>query len=146
LVAWGVSLAFRADPDRLFERAFGMRPPEGVKDLLAERHYAGGPGDQTILFQFTADRPTIDRLVAHRGFKPDMDRIETYWGEKQNTSRLWDDLFIRMLVLPGPKWKNPPHISEPILYKWQRGPHEVEAAIMLWDAKSKKAYVMWLLG
>jgi hypothetical protein len=146
LVASGVSQPFRANPSQLFERVFGMRPPEGVKDLEAERHYAGGPGDQIILIQFTADRATIDKLVAARGFKEDKDAIELYSDDERNPARLWDRLFTGVILLSGPKWKHAPMISEPFVYKWDDVPDDAHRITMLWDAKSGRAYVMWTLG
>jgi hypothetical protein len=141
IVACGVGLYFRADPNGLFEQAFGVRPPDGVTDLEGERHM--GPGETTILLQFTADRSTIDKLVALREFKPDDRHLDMYWKEDRDAKKLWHEMFARLILFAGPKWKQAPQISSPVLYHLQRRQY-VDWATLLWDAETRKGYVMWL--
>ncbi len=146
VVACLVSMYFRADPEQLFKRAFGVPPPAGVSELEVERHYAGGPGDTVVLIRFLADRATIDKLISHRRFVREKEWVEILWSQRPDPQERWRRVFSDAVDFGGRAWKKGPPISKPFLYRWGGFEYSGERTILLWDAQSERGYAVYSLG
>ncbi|MBN1345941.1 MAG: hypothetical protein JXQ73_24840 [Phycisphaerae bacterium] len=147
LVIAVVFMYFRVDPEGLFERVFGVRPPEGIRNLQVERHFQGGPGDAAILLRFQADRSTLERLLANKAFGDCQDWLNELLELYPDPQERWDQIFQpAMLTFASSCWHKTPTISRPVLYRWDDFAKTGTRVILLWDAASESAYVVWLLG
>jgi len=59
-----VGLLLNVRPGWAFREAFGVDPPSGVQDVRIWRHYLGGPGEQVLIIEFTADAKALEGLLA----------------------------------------------------------------------------------
>lgn len=58
---------FQIPRDWAFREAFGVDPPAGIRSLRMWRHYEGGPGEHSLIFEFLADEADIRALTAKFG-------------------------------------------------------------------------------
>ncbi len=140
LVGIVVGLFFRLSQEQAFEKAFGVSPPSGVRDFDATMLRAM---DTIILFRFTANRETIDQLIAKRAFEQDRESVEWYGHD---WSFLWGQVFSSFDEIGGEAWQNVAPMAEPELYRWRHPILFIEETILLWDADSGRAYVLYLFN
>ena len=99
--------------------------------------------DTIILFRFTSDREMIDELIGKRAFEQDRESVELFGHD---WSLLWGQVFSNFDELGGRSWQNVAPMSEPELYRWTNPILGIENTILLWDAESGRAYVLYLFG
>ena len=102
----------------LFKEAFSIAPPEGVTDLRARAHYAGGPGDRLILIEFRSDAMAIRRIVAARGFAERTDESKLYFEGFSTWQQFWKS---QMYLAEGynHRWKSISPMVRPEVYRWE---------------------------
>lgn len=61
-----VGWLLRATPEWAFQEAMEIDPPPGVHVTKVQRHYEGGPGEHTLIVEFTADDSTLKSLISGR--------------------------------------------------------------------------------
>jgi hypothetical protein len=150
VVAVAMFVCLSSNSNDVFESAFGIRTPAGVRELRADRRYAGGPGDTTTVIRFVADQATIDALLKPRSFTAD-DQALSEWRRQGNWQRLCYELFGNFSELGAEHGGRPsviPPMGEPhvYVYKSQEAGQANESGVLLWDAATGQAYVQWLFG
>ena len=138
-----LSPLFRLGKEEAFELAFGLKPPPGVSDLVVERHYEGGPGDYTLLLQFTADPATIEQITSHREFAPYED-LAALWDEVNGNWSAFVDALHGYAARPGWWQQLKPMRNPDILQWWPQG--KARGTLLLWDPQSGTAYAAHWLG
>lgn len=128
---------------QLFHQAFGMNPPAGVKELQAEGHYAGGPGDQVYFLHFFASRQAIEQIMADKPMTRDLDSVENYMRGERDWNSFWA-AHIGQWAVFKPAWATVPPMKEPELYHWSLG--SIQGVTFLWDAATGEAYVIYTFG
>jgi hypothetical protein len=151
IVAGALFACLSSSSNAVFESVFGIRPPPGVRDLRADRRYAGGPGDTTAVIRFVADKATIDALLAPQSFVAD-DQALGEWRQRGNWQQLCYEVFGNLTELGAEPHGGTPSIIPPMgephvyVYKLDKGGQAPRAAVLLWDAATGQAYVQWLVG
>lgn len=144
-VAIAAALAFRLSDAKALWLVFQTSPPNGVTGIVADRKYAGGPGDQVLWLQFRADETTLRELLSHRGFEQDRDFVRQ-WPAEQGTlpkETLWAQVFGGLLSEHHP-WRGLP---APRNFEVFRGGNRIAPDItILWDRDAAVAYVLYSLG
>ena len=129
-----------------FEYAFGIAPPSGVQNIEVSRYYAGGPGDAFTLLRFTADRAAIEESVAFRPFILDSEVVEFVFLPDNGLQRLWHSLFGGFAEYGGEAWEAPSQLNSPEVYKWHGAHSKLTGVILLWDAGTGEAFVLYTIG
>lgn len=140
-----VSPLIRLSKQQAFELAFGMAPPPGVRELRFERHYEGGPGDNSILMTFKADHACIEQITSLRAFGPDEYALER-WEERGRDWSTWvarERATIRGQT--GKWWRQLPPMAEPQFLQWGHGDRP-EGTLLIWEPATERAYVHYFLG
>lgn len=143
VVGLGVGLACRLTDATAFRIVFQTDPPESVTDVVAERWYAGGPGDEVLLMHFRTDAVTLDTLLKPRGFQLDVD-VTRLWNEVFKEHKdIWEHVFGGLLP-KGHRWHELTAPDNPAVYTGGNGisPN----IVMLWDPAEQKAYVLYSVG
>lgn len=87
----GVSagLLLSVSPAWAFREAFEIDPPSGIRDVRIHRHYLGGPGEQALFIEFTADAGAWQQLVDAHTPASQSTAIERW----RAAGGAWDQLF-----------------------------------------------------
>lgn len=88
----GCGAAFRVIPSWAFAEAFGVDQPSGIRDLHIWRHYEGGPGEHSLIFEFNANEDAISTLTGPFPKPAKYSPYPTRWDEvvqKQGESNAW---------------------------------------------------------
>lgn len=84
--------AFRVIPSWAFGEAFGIDQPTGIRDLRIWRHYEGGPGEHSLIFEFNANEDAIRSLTASFPKNERNSQYPATWSEvaqKFGTHNAW---------------------------------------------------------
>lgn len=81
VIGLGCGAAFRVIPSWAFTEAFGVDQPIGIRDLRNWRHYEGGPGEHSLIFEFFANEEAIRTLTASFPKPANHSQYPTIWGE-----------------------------------------------------------------
>jgi hypothetical protein len=143
LLVCGLPLAyFAGTTNRLFNRVFGISPPQGVGQLVIDSASIGLSGAQTILMRFTADQTTIDRLVRDQGFTVDKD-MNLFYETGKDWARLWSHAFSNFPESGGRAWEKAALMADPVLLVHNHSEGITSVTVkMLWDRASGRAYVV----
>jgi hypothetical protein len=128
---------FRIDAKDVFERAFGMPPPVGVRDLTVDSNLR--LVDTTQLLRFTADQATIIQITAAPRFRIVRETTQGY-PEPPNWGSIWSRVFSAVGGQGGPAWKKVEPMKKPIHFIMEDA-HSPWTANVLWDADSGRTYV-----
>lgn len=83
-----VGILLSVGPDWAFREAFGLEPPNGVHDAKIWRHFVGGPGEHTLIIEFTADDAAFQTLVRAHPPQSDSDRVKRW----KKSGGAWDSV------------------------------------------------------
>lgn len=72
--------ALNWSPADAFREAFKADPPPGVSDVRIHRHYTGGPGEHVLIIEFTADGPSMRKLLSLHPIVPDSRALAEWSG------------------------------------------------------------------
>jgi len=86
LIGGAAGYALRVTPGWAFQEAMQIDPPPGVTVTHIARHYEGGPGEHTLIVEFTADVTAMDALLKQAPGLKDGRKLE-HWLEGPQT---WD--------------------------------------------------------
>jgi len=143
LVGSIAGLAIRLTDAKAFQVVFETDPPKGVKGVLAERWYVGGPGDQILLMQFRTDAAGLEPLRSRRGLNPDADVIRLWSEVFKERKSVWEHVFGGLLPEDN-RWHRVAAPTDPIVYCSGNG--ITPNIIVLWDLDAGVAYVMYSVG
>jgi hypothetical protein len=143
VVGVALSFCFRLTATSAFDLAFGFKPPPGITEIVAERHYAGGPGDKVMLLRFKADANAIQQLLASGKIQE-----QPSWFRDSGQGEPWSDIWMRfaggMKSMIPEDWSEIEPMSAPKYYEaW---PRFATRTHLLWDAATGRAYVIYTLG
>jgi len=129
-----------------FEYAFGITPPVGVHDVVAYRRWPGGPGDRLVLLHFSADRAAIEKTVAARPLELDPHIVEDTLGAHKDVPRFWRSIFSTYFDYGGAEWQIPTKLVAPEVYEWRGSHPKITLITLLWDAATREAFALYLIG
>lgn len=86
LIGGAAGHALRVTPGWAFQEAMQIDPPPGVRVTRIARHYEGGPGEHTLIVEFTADAAAMGALLKQAPGLKDGRKLE-HWLEGPQT---WD--------------------------------------------------------
>lgn len=97
-VAVGVAIGFLLSVDRAvaFRDAFGIDPPRGVRMSHVRRHYLGGPGEEVVIMELTADPPGLAALTSLPTARTQTESLADW----RTLGGSWEDAF-EVFVGPG---------------------------------------------
>ena len=143
ILACVIAASLHLGDDEAFERAFGSPPPVGVRELHID--YSLTFVDTVTLMRFRADQAAIDRVLAGRPFVSESDMVQLFVGEVNDIDKLWRYAFTGFGDLGSEPWQDHPPMSRPALYRWSNE-DALEQTVLLWDAQSGRAYVLYTFG
>ncbi len=144
-VAVGVAIGWllRVTPGWAFREAMEIDPPAGVHVTRVQRHYEGGPGEHTLIIEFTADESALKTLISDQVMEQSEHsrRIEDWFS----AGRTWEaafDCFCRPTTFPFSRrsWMRIRPLDNPQVYDFGivNGGH----LALLYDASSKRAVMV----
>jgi hypothetical protein len=149
VIVVGMSLLMRPTPAKLFEQAFGVVPPDNVRNLSGVIGFGGGfTSDMTANLHFSADAPTVQSLLAVRGF---VGTRQQEIDELRRGTMTWPEFRSAVFgvfgseAYVGKAWGTVPPMKDPRVYKWERHHDGVltEDVILLWDAATGEVFVIY---
>lgn len=154
VIGLGCGAVFRVIPSWAFNEAFGIDQPAGICDLHISRHYEGGPGEHSLIFEFTADEDVIRALTASFPRRPDTppgvpnsEQLDREWRENHSWMAAYE-LYGGAFHPNGRRtWGRIAPLREPELFYWgmssQKG---VKSTLLLWDRASGRVVVLHTRG
>lgn len=147
LVMLGICLGFMwykwCHPDAVeqFIYLFGDPIPAGVDNVTALRR--GVFPDWYVLLRFRVDRDALAEIVESAKLERD-DTIKLLKSDdRHSNARIWKSVFGDYFQRAG--WEAPFELNDPEVYFRLDHP-EITTIKILWDPKSKEAFVLYLVG
>lgn len=142
-----VPLAFTAglsvDGGHLFEQAFSVPAPAGIRGLTVDANLLNPAGERTALIRFTADPDAMSGLMAEAAFEPD-----PQVREARAADETWDNLIRQTLGdaarFGGTAWQSIRPMTAPTFRQWTRSQDGLRMATrVLWDTATGEAFVLY---
>ncbi len=131
---------FHMSGEKAFKIAFGMPSPAGVQNLSVDCNFR--LVDTTQLLHFTADRATVDQIMAHRGFRRIRETTEDY-PQERDWDAVWRRVFGSFPDQGGSAWRNVAPMKIPTHFRWENEGTQ-EQVDLLWDTQTGRAYVRYV--
>ncbi len=141
----GVGLSFRLTEAEAFRLVFLSNKPEGASQVVADRHYSGGPGDSILFLEFSANESVFQELLSHQKFVRDLG-IEQEWLDRQSYDRkrnFWSFVFGGLLP-DDHAWRIRPISNRIEVYRGGDG--ICPRITVLRDDGAQKTYVLYSFG
>ena len=123
----------RVTPKWAFHEALAIEVPAGVDVQRIHRHYEGGPGENTLIIEFKADKNAIQALL--EAAPPDKDGK---WKEKwqqagANWTAAWEVL-CKLNKFPFSRWSwnSIAPMTQPVMHEFGFNERHADV-ILLWD-------------
>lgn len=141
-------------PSWSFSEAFGVDQPSGIRELRIWRHYEGGPGEHSLIFEFTADEDAIRNLTASFPKNERNSQYPATWGEvaqKFGTHNAWMsayELYGGAYHASGRgTWARLKPLDNPeILFVPASQQNKGKSILVLWDRSSGRTVVLHSRG
>lgn len=143
VVGVAVGWLLQATPEWAFREAMGNDPPAGVQVTRVQRHYEGGPGEHTLIVEFTADASVMNSLITDKVVEESAksERIAA-WRAAGGT---WEEALRHLgrtdtLPFAWMTWKRIRPLENPQVYDFGIVNHGY--LILLYDTTSERAVVL----
>lgn len=145
---------FRVIPSWAFHEAFGIAQPAGIRDLRLWRHYEGGPGEHSLIFEFTADKEALAGLIARFPHEPDSlvgfvgdEARQSAWRDRHEWIAAYD-LYGGAFHPNGRRtWERLAPLHEPrLFFRGRRSDTNGTYLLMLWEESTGRVVVLHSRG